>query len=153
MPETLRDRRVRYAHSILMPHYAPAALLGESGDLVGQRVLVLGGDVADTMGALMNTECRHAETCRPGCRTEAGSADLALVPHLTRENADRVISQAAHALCHHGRIVIALPEEGHAFISRTAMMLIGAGFNLPILRGEMRQRTLSAVRGGVPSRT
>lgn len=98
MPETLRDRRVRHARSIIMPQPTSAALLGESGDLAGLRVLVLGNAVSETLCALMHTECRRAETRMPGCQTEARSADLVLVPHLTRESVDRVISQATHAL-------------------------------------------------------
>ena len=156
MPETLRDRRVRHARSIIMPQPTSAALLGESGDLAGQRVLVLGGAVSETLCALMNTECRRAETRMPGCQTEARSADLVLVPHLTRENVDRVISQATHALCHHGRIVVALPAaspgHGRDLIAHCSLMLIGAGFDLPMLRGEGPSRVLCAVRGEHPNR-
>ena len=156
MAETLRDRRVQYARSITMPQPSPAALLGESGDLAGLRVLVLGSAVSETMCALMHTECRSAETRVPGCQTEARSADLVLVPGLTRENVDRVISQATHALCHHGRIVIALPAalpgHGRDLVAHCAMMLIGAGFDLPMLRGEGGSRTLHAVRGEHPNR-
>ena len=156
MPETLRDRRVRHARSIIMPQPASAALLGESGDLTGLRVLVLGGAVSETLCALMHTECRRAETRMPGCQTEARSADLVLVPHLTRESVDRVISQATHALCHHGRIVIALPAalpgHGRDLVAHCALMLIGAGFDLPMLRGEGELRTLCAVRCEDPNR-
>ncbi len=156
MPETLRDRRVRHARSIIMPQPSSAALLGESGDLSGLRVLVLGGAVSETLCALMHTECRRAETRMPGCQTEARSADLVLVPHLTRESVDRVISQATHALCHHGRIVIALPAalpgHGRDLVAHCALMLIGAGFDLPMLRGEGELRTLCAVRGEHPNR-
>jgi hypothetical protein len=151
MSETLRDRRVRHARSIIMPQPTSTALLGESGDLAGLRVLVLGNAVSETMCALMHTECRRAETRLPGCQTEARSTDLVLVPHLTRENVDRVISQATHALCHHGRVVVALPGHGRDLIAHCAMMLIGAGFDLPTLRGEAEQRTLCAVRGEHPN--
>ena len=88
MPETLRDRRVRHARSVLMPATISVALLGEGGDLAGLRVLVLGSAVAGTLCALMHTECCRAETRMPGCQTEGRAADLVLVPHLTRENVD-----------------------------------------------------------------
>lgn len=152
MTETLRDRRVRHARSIIMPTHAQTALLGETGDFSGLRVLVLGGVAAGTLCALMHTECRRAESRTPGCRTEAGSADLVLVPYLTRENVDRVITQAAHALSHHGRIVVALPGQGRDLVAHASLMLIGAGFDLPVLRGEGEQRTLCAHRGEVSGR-
>ncbi len=156
MAETLRDRRVRHARSIIMPDHSLSPLLGETGNLADLRVLVLGGMVTETLCALMHTECLRAETRTPGCRTEAGSADLVLVPHLTRENADRVITQAAHALSQNGRVVIALPVsssgQGRELVAHTSLMLIGAGFDLPVLRGEGGQRTLCARRGEVASR-
>ncbi len=152
MPETLRDRRIRHARSILMSPPAGNSLLGETGDLAGLRVLVLGQSVSETMCALMHTECRRVESRQPGCQTEARSADLVLVPHLTRENVDRVISQAAHALCQHGRIVIAMPANGRELATHCALMLLGADFDLPAVRGEGENRTLVATRGEHPAR-
>ena len=116
MPETLRDRRVRHARSILMPQAASFALLGEAGDLAGLRVLVLGTAVAETLCALMHTECRRAETRMPGCQTDIRSADLVLVPQLTRENVDRVVSQAAHC-----------PHPGWTDCGRAARLEPGSG--------------------------
>ncbi len=152
MPETLRDRRVRHARSILMPATTGAVLLGETGDLAGLNVLVLGHAVSETLCALMHTECRRAETRTPGCQTEAQSADLVLVPHLTWENVDRVITQAARALCSRGRIVARIPGQGRDLLAHCALMLIGAGFDLPVLRGEATETILCATRGLHPGR-
>ncbi len=147
MPETLRDRRVRHARSILMAPPAGAVLLGETGDLAGLNVLVLGQAVSETLRALMRTDSRRVETRMPGFRVEAHSADLVLVPHLAWENVDRVISQAARALCSTGRIVARIPGQGRDLVTHSAMMLIGAGFDLPVLRGDAAETILCASRG------
>ena len=152
MPETLRDRRLRYARSILTPAPADASLLGETGDLAGLNVLVLGHAVSEMLCALMHTECRRAETRMPGCQVEAHSADLALVPHLAWENVDRVISQAARALCARGRIVARISGQGRDLVAHCALMLIGAGFDLPVLRAQGTETILCASRGLHPGR-
>ncbi len=152
MPETLRDRRVRHARSILMPAPIGAALLGEAGDLTGLNVLVLGQAVPETLCALMHTECRRAESRMPGCQVEAHSAHLVLVPHLAWENVDRVVDQAARALCSSGRIVARIPGQGRDLVAHAALMLIGAGFDLPVRRGEGAETILCASRGLHPGR-
>ena len=156
MPETLRDRRVRHARSLIMgadeTGSSPGPLVGACGDLTGQRVLVLGDMVGKTLCALMHTECRRAEARLPGCSTEGRSADLVLVPHLTDENAAGIIGQAAHALCPRGRIRIALPVADRRLLASCTLLLIGAGFDLPELCGPGSQQTLCAARGEHPGR-
>jgi len=152
MPSPVPERNSRYAASILMSPPGAPALLGIDDDLAGLRVLVLGNAVTETLCALMHTECRQAETRTPGCQTTAFSAELVLVPRLTRENVDSVINQAAHALCQNGRIVIATAGKGPELLAHCAMMLLGAGFDLPVAAGENDLRTMSATRGVHPGR-
>ena len=156
MLEMLSDQRVHYIRQtrpVVVPPPISTVLLDESGDVADQRILVLGSnDIAETMCALVHTECRHAETCIPGCHTAAGAVDLVLVPHLTRDNVDGIISQAAHSLCRHGRIVIGLTSQGRQLVALGTLMLIGAGFDMPVLHEGDGRRTLSARRGRHPGR-
>ena len=133
MSETLRDRRLRYA-------------------LEGVRLLVLGTAAADTLGALMHTECRKAEARLPEAHVETWSADLVLVPHVTLATINQVVGQAVRSLDHYGRIVIAVPPHECCFVDVTIGTLLRSGFEMPHLRSEGGQAAIHALRGEIRSR-
>lgn len=144
MSESLRDRRTRYARTILQSRSSSVALVGETADLQGMRVLVLGCHPADTLAALIHTECRRAEARLPDAHTECRSADIVLVPHATLITIRRIIDQAARSLDDHGRIVIAVPPHERDFVAVATNILVQAGFDTPYLQtdgGEMRVHT------------
>ena len=152
MSETLRDRRLRYARTILQSRRSTMALLGENSALEGLRVLVLGTAAADTLCALMHTECRKAEARLPEAHVESRSADLVLAPHVTLVTINQVINQAVRALDHYGRIVIAVPPHERDFIDVTIGTLVRSGFEVPHLRSEGDQTTIHALQGEIRSR-
>ncbi len=152
MSGTLRDRRLRYARTILQSRRSAMALLGENAALEGLRVLVLGTAAADALCALMHTECRKAEARLPEAHVEARSADLVLAPHVTLVTINQVINQAVRALDHDGRIVIAVPPNAGDFVDVTVGTLVRAGFEMPQLRHEGGRTTIHALRGEVRSR-
>ena len=149
MTETLRDRRLRYARTILQSRPTSTALVGENTSLEGLRVLVLGSFPAETLCALMHTECRKAEARQPDGHTEARSADLVLAPHVTLVTISRVIAQAARSLDHAGRIVIAVPPFEHDFVNLTIRALLQAGFEMPFLQSEAGETRIHANLGQV----
>ncbi len=152
MNETLRDRRLRYVRTILQSRRSTVALLGENAALEGLRVLVLGTAAADTLCALMHTECRKAEARLPDAHVEARAADLVLVPHVTLVTINQVIGQAVRSLDHYGRIVIAVPLNQRDFVDVTIGTLLRSGFEMPHLRSEGGQATIHALRGEIRSR-
>ncbi|WP_428377342.1 hypothetical protein [Lichenicoccus sp.] len=152
MGETLRDRRLRYARAILDSRSTATALLGESSDLDGLRVLVLGAAASETLCALMHTECRNAEARLPDASCDARMADLVLAPHVTLVTLGRVVRQAAWALDQHGRIVIAVPGGERDFIGSATRELLQAGFETPILQGGHGQICIHASPGERSSR-
>lgn len=152
MSETLRDRRTRYARAILQSRSGSVALVGETSDLDGQRVLVLGSYPAETLAALIHTECRKAEARRPDACTETGSADLVLVPHPTLVTISRIVEQAARSLDDHGRIAVAVPLNERDFIGLAVKTLIQAGFETPVLQVEGGETRIHACRGKVARR-
>ena len=144
MSESLRDRRTRYARTILQSRSSSVALVGETSDLEGMRVLVLGCYPADTLAALIHTECRRAEARLPDAHTEARSADIVLVPHATLVTIGRIINQAARSLDDHGRMVIAVPQHERDFVGLATKALLQAGFDTAYLQtdgGEIRIHT------------
>ena len=143
MSELLRDRRLHYAQAILQSRSASRALLGETSDLDGLRVLVLGTAPADTLCALMYTECRKAECRLPDAYCEARSADLVLAPHVTLITISRIAAQAARSLDRGGRIVVALPADDRDLKVAALRTLCEAGFLAPSIHidgGDMRIR-------------
>ena len=152
MSETLRDRRLRYARAILQSRSTSAALLGETSGLDGLRVLVLGTAPAETLCALMHTDCRNAGSRHPDAHAEARSADLVLVPHVSLITVGRVIAQAARALDRDGRIVVAVPGADRDLRLATLRLLTEAGFQTPSTRVEGDETRLQARRGANPSR-
>ena len=152
MSETLRDRRTRYARTILQSRSSSVALVGETSDLEGQRVLVLGTYPADTMAALVHTECRRAETRLPDAHTDARCADLVLVPHATLVTITRIIAQAARSLDDHGRMIIAAPSNERDFVGLTVKALIQAGFQTPTMQTDGGQTRIQACRGEIARR-
>ena len=136
MGETLRDRRLRYARSILESRSTSTALLGENSSLDGLRILVLGTAPSETLCALVHTECRAAQSRLPDAACEARAADLVLVPHVTLVTLGRVVRQAAHALDPDGRLVIAIPAGERDFIGCASRELLQAGFEPPILQSR-----------------
>ncbi len=152
MSETLRDRRLRYARAILQSRSTSTALLAETSDLEGLRVLVLGTAPANTLCALMHTECRKAEARLPDAYCEARSADLVLAPHVGLVTIGRVVAQAARSLDHGGRIVLALPADDRDLRAAALRTLGEFGFLTPSMDvdgGEIRVR---AERGPSPTR-
>lgn len=152
MSGTLRDRRLRYARTILQSRQCSIALVGETSDLEGLRVLVLGTSAADTLCALMHTECRKAEARTPDAHAETRSADLVLVPHVTLATINPVINQAIRSLDHHGRIVIASPAGERHFIDLTVAALVQAGFEPPFLEFDGGETRIHASCGEVVAR-
>ena len=152
MSETLRDRRLRYARAILQSRSTSAALLGETTDLDGLRVLVLGTAPADTLCALMHTDCRKAEARLPDGHVEAGSADLALVAHVSLLTVSRIVAQAARALDHGGRIVMALPTEDRILKGAALHTLAEFGFAAPQVDVDGGEARIRADRGPRPTR-
>jgi hypothetical protein len=151
MSETLRDRRLRYARSILQSRPSSLALVGENFGLDGLRVLVLGTSPADTLCALMHTECRTAEARCPDAYTHMRSADLVLAPYAELTTIGRIAKQAARALDHDGRIVVAASEHERDFIIVAVRELILAGFEQPVLEQEAGQTRVHANRGHNPT--
>ena len=151
MGETLRGRRLRYVRAILQFHSTSAALLGETSSLDGLRVLVLGAAPADTLCALMHTECR-AEARLPDSHCEARSADLVLAPHVTLVTVARVVAQAARSLDPGGRIVMALPTDDRELNAAALRTLADAGFLAPSMDRDGSETRPRAERGPNPTR-
>ena len=86
-------------------------LLAAAGPLGGLDVLVLGTVVASTMCALAMSECRRAESRLPGCRVEAGLADVVLIPDVTPLALPGLLRQAAAGLRRGGTLVTLLPRS------------------------------------------
>ncbi|MCQ8239801.1 hypothetical protein [Rhizosaccharibacter radicis] len=146
MSDTLRARRVRYAQAILQSRSGTEALLGEGGDLLGQRVLVLGERGADTLCALVHTECLSADARLPDAFVRDLAADLVLVPHPSLRTLGRIVAQASRALRPDGRLVMAVPAE-HGFAVLACRALAEAGFAepMPVLdAGQLRLQTRRA---------
>ncbi len=121
--ELLRQRRLAHARRIAA---APSdSLIDLAGDLADRRVLVLGG--GGLLAELVATECRHAESARPGGRVVAGSADLVLVPECPAGETGAVLRQAATALARGGTVLIRLArfERDRAHEIRIALVLAG----------------------------
>jgi hypothetical protein len=82
------------------------ALLRRLGDVAGERVLILGGDV-DIMCATIRQGCAEVTELNPDHRPEAASVDLVIVPKVwSEEDAARAISNARRALVPTGRIAL-----------------------------------------------
>ena len=152
MSETLRDRRLRYARAILQSRSTSAALLGETTDLDGLRVLVLGTAPADTLCALMHTDCRKAEARLPDCHVAVGSADLALVAHVSLLTVSRIVAQAARALDGGGRIVMGLSAEDRMLRDAVLHTLAEFGFSAPQVQVDGSEVRIRADRGPRPIR-
>ncbi len=130
-------------------------LIGESGPpstRTCSRVLVLGTAPADTLCALMHTECRNAEARLPDSHCEARSADLVLAPHVTLVTVARVVAQAARSLDHGGRIVMALPTDDRELNAAALRTLADAGFLAPSMDRDGGETRLRAGRGPDPTR-
>ena len=121
----LRQRRVEYAHGLMRRE--ENGLLAAAGDLAGRDVLVLGPVVASTMGALASSACRRAESRLPGCRVEAGLADVVIIPLASSEAMPGLVRQAAVALSGGGSLVVRLPRRARA-ADETRACLAAAGF-------------------------
>lgn len=147
MSETLRDRRLRYARAILQSRSTWTSLLGEISGLDGLRVLVLGTAPTETLCALMHTECRKAEARLPDAYSDARSADLVLVPHVTVITIGRVIAQAARSLDHGGRIVVAMQADDRDLKLATLRTLGEFGFLMPSTRIDGADMKVHAGRG------
>ena len=152
MSETLRDRRLRYARTILQSRRSAIALLGETSDLESLRVLVLGTAPADTLCALMHTECRKAEARLPEAHIEMRTADLVLAPHVTLVTLELVVAQAARALDHNGRIVLAVAPRERDFVGQALRALNRAGFEGAYLVSEGGESRIHAERGEIAHR-
>ena len=144
MPETLRDRRIRYARTLIAT--SPGALLDEAGDLTGLDVLVLGHQVGETMCELTMTECRSVEARAPGCRVDRRAADVVVVPNLTETSARGVVEQATRALDRGGRMVVRLPREASRLAYDVRVMLAVAGFDAIREIRSTEARVVSASR-------
>ncbi len=146
MSETLRDRRIRYARTLIAA--VPGKLLTEAGDLAGRDVLVLGHQVGETMCELTMTECRSVEARAPGCRVDRGAADVVMVPNVTETTARGVVAQATRALDRGGRVVVRLPEAASRLAYDVRVMLAVAGFDAIREARSAEARVVSAVRAG-----
>ncbi len=122
----LRQRRVDYAHGLMRRE--ESGVLAAAGDLAGRDVLVLGPVVASTMCALAMSECRRAESRLPGCRVEAGLADIVIIPLAPPEAMPGLVRQAAIALSGGGSLVVRLPRRAQA-ADETRACVAGAGFS------------------------
>ena len=57
------------------------------------------------------SECRRAESRLPGCRVEAGLADVVLIPDVTSLALPGLLRQAAAGLRRHGLLAIRLSRS------------------------------------------
>lgn len=149
MVETLRDRRLRYVRSIPESRSTSRALFGQTSGLDGQRVLVLGTHPTETLCALVHTECRTAEARLPDAHSEARSADLVLVPHVTVVTLGQIVAQAARSLVHDGRIILAVDTHERSLVSTATRALSNAGFKALYARVDGEETRIYAQQQGL----
>ena len=103
------------------------ALLAAAGPLGGLDVLVLGTVVASTMCALAMSECRRAESRLPGCRVDAGLADVVLIPGVTSLALPGLVRQASAGL-RRGGLLAMRPGQSAREVEEVRCCLSAAGF-------------------------
>lgn len=100
------------------------ALLDLADPLPDARVILIGSGTLDLLCALIRRGCYHAATVQLTDRSQAGVADIALVPHASSpECIDAAVLLAKRALVPLGSIIIRLedssPDALASFTRRT----------------------------------
>lgn len=108
-----------------------AALLDLADPLPDARVILIGPGTLELLCALIRRGCHHATTVQLTDRSQAGVADIALMPHASSpECIDAAVLLAKRALAPLGSIVIRVTESSpDALASFTRRTLRLHGFS------------------------